>query len=191
MLFRSGRLPKNVTVDDAAAIAMYTYDFGFEKLEKNPYRIINKNIASRNFSGLQDIKDLIFLVLTALRKLPRVEGKTLYRGVRADVNTDEDHYSEDNTITWPALSSTSPSMKSTKAFLASGSKSGKAAGTLFIIEDGWGYDIQPYSLFADEAEILLEPDRQFKVTGVIGGEPTIINLKMENTPLSLENTFKS
>ena len=83
---------------DAAAIAMYTYDFGFEKLENNPYRLINKNIAGRNFSGLQQVKDLVFLVISALRKLPRVEGRTLYRGVRAEVNMDEDHYFEGNTI---------------------------------------------------------------------------------------------
>ena len=125
-------LPDNVTVDDA----MYTYDFGFERFEKNPYRIVNKSIAGRSISSLQNIKDLVFLVLTGLRKLPRIEGKTLYRGVRADVNTDEDHYSEGSTVTWPAFSSTSPSMKSTKAFLASGSGSGKAASTLFIIENG-------------------------------------------------------
>ena len=107
--------------------------------------------------------------------------------MRAEVNTDEDHYSEGNTITWPALSSTSPSMKSTKVFLASGSSTGKAAGTLFIIEGGWGYDIQPYSLFVDEEEILLEPDRQFKVTSVIPtAEMTIINIKMEDTPLLLK-----
>ena len=105
---------------------------------------------------------------------------------------DEDHYCEGNVITWPAFSSTSPSMKSTKAFLAEGAKSGKAAGTLFIIEGGWGYDIQPYSLFANEEEILLEPDRQFKVTSIIPTDGmTVINVKMENTPLSLESVFKS
>ena len=45
-------------------------------------------------------------------------------------------------------------MEATKAFLAKGSKGGKAIGTLFIIDKGWGYDIQPYSLFPDEEEIL-------------------------------------
>ena len=58
-------------------------------------------------------------------------------------------------------------MKATKTFLAKGSNIGKATGTPFIIEDGWGYDIQPYSLFPEEAEILLEPEMQFKVLSVI------------------------
>ena len=56
--------------------------------------------------------------------------------------------------------STSPDMEATKAFLAKGSKGGEATGTLHIIDKGWGYDIQPYSLFSDEEEILLEPERQ-------------------------------
>ena len=114
----------------------------------------------------------------------------LYRGVRSEVNVDESHYHKGNTITWPALSSTSPDMKATKTFLAKGAKTGKATGTLFIIEDGWGYDIQPYSLFPDEAEILLEPERQFMVKSVIEAEGLIfINLKMLDTPLALTQFF--
>ena len=54
-------------------------------------------------------------------------------------------------------------MEATKTFLAKGSKDGEATGTLFIIDKGWGYDIQPYSLFPDEEEILLEPEKRFKV----------------------------
>ena len=105
-------------------------------------------------AGLQRASGILYLVMTALRKLSRVTGMYLYRGVRSDMKMDEGHYSEGNTITWPALSSTSPDMKATKTFLVKGSKTGKTAGTLFIIENGWGYDIQPYSLFPDEAEIL-------------------------------------
>ena len=91
-----------------------------------------------------------YLVTSALRMLPRVTGRTLYRGVMGEVSLDRDHYHKGNVVTWPALSSTSPDMGTTKAFLAKGSKSGEATGTLFIIDKGWGYDIQPYSLFPDE-----------------------------------------
>ena len=70
-------------------------------------------------------------------------------------------------------------------------ESKKAVGTLFITEGGWSYDIQPYLLFPDEAEILLEPERQFKVTSVIKGDLTVINLEMLNTPLPLPNMFGS
>ena len=185
-----GKLLEGFTEEDAAAIAMYTYDFGAEEFESNPYRIINKSLVGRNFNNLQKASGILYLVMTALRKLPRVTGMTLYRGVRSEVNMDKDHYYEGNTITWPALSSTSPDMKATKTFLAKEAKNKKAKGTLFIIEDGWGYDIQPYSLFPDETEILLEPERQFKVVSVIQGEGlTFINLQMLDTPLGLTKVF--
>ena len=182
-------IPKGFTEDDAAAIAMYTYDFGEDDFESNPYRFINSNLAKRNYAGLQKASGLLYLVMTALRKLPRVTDKTLYRGVQSKMNLDEDHYCQGNVIIWPALSSTSPDLNATKEFLAKGSTSGNAAGTLFIIENGWGYDIQPYSLFPDEGEILLELERQFKVVSVIEAELTIIKLEMLDTPLCLADVF--
>ena len=61
--------------------------------------------------------------------------------------------------------------------------------TLLIINKGWGYDIQPYSLFPDEEEILLEPERQFRVVSVLNTALTVINLEMLNTPLSVPEVF--
>ena len=69
--------------------------------------------------------------MTALRKLPRVTGMYLYRGVRSEVKLDEDHYHEGNTVTWPALSSTSPDMIATKTFLAKGESTGKGHRNTF------------------------------------------------------------
>ena len=55
-------------------------------------------------------------------------------------------------------------------------------------EDGWGssrgYDIQSYLLFPEEAEILLEPERQFMVAFVIPSRSHSHHpLKMLDTPL--------
>ena len=185
-----GRLFDGFTEEDAAAVAMYTYDFGFRDFENNPYRIVNRSLAGRNYANLQKASGLLYLVMTALRKLPRYTGCTLYRGVRGEVSLDEEHYHEGNVITWTALSSTSPDMGATKAFLARGSKSRSAKGTLFVIDGGWGYNIQPYSLFPGEVEILLEPERQFRVKSVFPGEElTFINLQMLDTPLALPHVF--
>ena len=56
-------------------VAMYTYNFGSKDFESNPYRIVN-----RNFAEMQKASGLLYLVMRALRKLPRVTGRTLYRG---------------------------------------------------------------------------------------------------------------
>ena len=207
------KLPKNLTVDDAAALAMYTFDFGTKELYSyNPYRIINSALSERTEENIEKAKDLLYLVMKALRKLPVVHGVDLHRGIRADVlknaNVPQNAcssglsrmgqgvggqslptYTVGSVITWNALSSTSPDMAVTRTFLAGGSKTGNAAGTLFIIDKGWGYDIQPYSLFPTESEILVEPERQFKVVSYVPAELTIIKLEMLKTPVLLPDIF--
>ena len=210
------KLPKELTVDDAAAIAMYTFDFGTGEIKYNPYRLINSALNNKTEENLRKVRDILYLVISSLRKLPVVHGIHLYRGIRVDVTDDNAansssssssssdpmsesrnnssdiskfNYKEDSIITWNALSSTSPSMNVTKNFLARGSSTGKAAGTLFIIENCWGYDIQPYSLFPTESEILLEPERQFQVVSVISADLTIVKLKMLKTFIPLPNVY--
>ena len=96
---------------------MYTFDFGPENYKMNPYRMVNRELIGCNTKTLMEVKDLLYLVMHALRKLPRVTEQTLYRGVRVAMNLDTDHYSEGNVVTWPALSSTSPDSRNIKAFL--------------------------------------------------------------------------
>ena len=74
---------------------MYTYDFGSKDFESNPYRIINR----RNFAEIQRASGLLYLVVGALRKLLRVTGRTLYRGVRGGVSLDKDHYHKGSVVT--------------------------------------------------------------------------------------------
>ena len=50
-------------------------------------------------------------------------------------------YRYGETVVWGSLSSTSPSISVTKAFLAKGIEDGCTRGTLFVIEGGWGYNI--------------------------------------------------
>ena len=186
-----GKLFDGFTEEDAAAIAMYTFDFGSDNIESNPYRLINKSLSSQDPKEIMKIRGILCLVMAALRKLPRVSNKILYRGLRGGVCLDEDHYCEGNSVSWAALTSTSPDSKATKGFLARGSNTGKASGTLFIIENGWGYDIQPYSLFPDEAEIVLEPGHQFNVKSVIDAEGiTIVTLSMVNSPGIEQDAWK-
>ena len=185
----AGRLTDGFTFEDAKAIAMYTYDFGPKNFEMNPYRIINRVLVTRSTMDMQRIKDILFLVMTALRKLHPVRNRILYRGVRSAVNLSKGHYSVGSMVFWTALSSTSPDLNVTKSFLSKANSS-TSARTLFIINNGWGYNIQPYSLFPNETEILLEPERVFKVTGVIPStDITIVNIEMMNTPLPLSEIF--
>ena len=246
-LYENGSIPNRVTIDDVAAIAMYTFDFGVNKSDRSPYHLVNAALALNDPDEVKNVKGILYLVMTALRKLPVVHGKVLHRGIRSEVfagrglggndyynygndSEDEDDeddgntelrmihkrtksstnmlenlnssikgkrtsfyfqgYSEGSIITWNSLSSTSHSMNVTKMFLAKGSRASKSTGTLFIIENGWGYDIQQFSLYPTESEILLEPERQFEVLGIIQSESfTVVKLKMLKTPLVLPDVF--
>lgn len=180
-LEESGMLYNNFSKNDAVVVAMYTFDFGPGMAENNPYRIINKALVSNDEKEFQRVRGLIFIILKALRKLPKIEGKTLYRGTRETVS--RDNYNDGEIITWTGFFSTSPDVNSTKELM---SKSGSTKGTLFVIEDGWGYDIQPFSRSQDEEEILLEPGRRFEVKGVIESDMTIISLRMLDTTLIMQ-----
>lgn len=212
------RLPRRVTLDDAAAICLYTLETN--KMEVNPYELINSALMVGTVDAVRPVKDFLYLVMSALRKLPIYYGKPLYRGIRMNVvnrstpqdkslplealglnrsgsKYDErlhlefdDDYMEGEEVVWRALSSTSPNVAVTKAFLAKGTTSGKAEGTLFIIENGWGYNVQSCSMFPGEAEIVLEPERRFRVKTVIPGEGlTIIKIEMLRTPIVLPEVF--
>lgn len=184
-------IPKGLTKEDVAAITMYTYDLGSTDFEYNPYRLINKALSDGNKQDFDKIRGLLFLVMSSLRKLKRVEGETLYRGIRRAI--DLDNYKEGDIIMWNGFSSTSPNMKTIQDFIdtkkTDKEENGIASGTLFIIEDGWGYDIQPYSFFPNEREILIEPERCFRVHSVIEAEMVVVKLSMVDTPLLLPELF--
>ena len=229
-LEKDDKLPPNITVDEAAAIGLYTTETS--RLVQNPYSIVNGALMYGTAEALEPVKDLLYLVMTAMRKMPISYGKPLYRGICNNVfneksinkdklsegtmhmstaaadgdNSDaagneedyryraqqefDDDYDEGEEIVWRALSSTSPNVAVTKAFLAKGTASGKAEGTLFIIEGGWGYNVQPCSMYPTEEEIVLEPERRFKVKTVIPGEGlTIIKIEMLKTPVVLPEVF--
>ena len=199
------KLPRGLTVDDAAVIAMYTFDFGRKDLyDYNPYRIINNALRERRGKELEKAKDLIYILMKALRKLPVVHGKDLYRGIIVDAYERPNQqaapsgskpypklsdYKKGAEITWDALSSTSPDMEVTRQFLAQKTVAGKI-GILFTIKGGWGYDVQPYSLFPKESEILVEPERQFTIEAVLPSEGlVIVNLLLQKTPILFPEVF--
>jgi len=45
-----------LTREDAAAIALYTFDYGDEYQDKNPYRLINSALLERNILKLRDVR---------------------------------------------------------------------------------------------------------------------------------------
>ena len=69
------RLIEGFTKKDTAAVALYTYDLGPGGFERNPYRLLNKALTGTTNEDLRKVRGLLYLVMCALRKLPRVRGR--------------------------------------------------------------------------------------------------------------------
>ena len=177
-------LPENFTVDDAAAVAMYTFDFGTGNFDHNPCTIINNAIRKRN---ADKVAGLVYLFMSALRRLPKHKSKRLYRGIKH--NVEKSNYVEGDVITWPAFSSAYSDMEAAKKFMTVDPSDGKTSGTMFVIKKSWEYDIWPYSLCPDNREFILEPGSQFKVISVLNEEFVTVTLEMVESPLVLPQLF--
>ena len=171
-----------ISREDIMNIAMYTFDFSEGDPENNPYRRTNKALSEENVLEFRKIDWLFYILLTSLRKLTRVCGITLYRGTNRKMNLAE--YKQGNRVTWARFSSASKNMGTVKDFLGTKKSWAKGfAGTIFIVENGWGYDISRFSVFPYEEEVLLEPMREFEVKSVLNQNGLVlISLKMLDTP---------
>ena len=153
-----------LTQDMAAAIYVYTCESPF-------YKQLNTLLRDEDRTALQPFFPYLRLLLTALRRLPKIE-RNVYRGVGLDL---QDQYPEGETVVWWALSSTTKTMKVLKDFLG---ESGKR--TIFIVEVKSARDIMKYSWKTTEDEVILLPGTVFKVTSVLPqGDLTMVNMEEE------------
>lgn len=216
-LMKAGILPEKVTLKDAAAIALYTMET--DTLEKNPYTLINEALAKGGREALEPVKDILYYTMRALRKMPIVRDKTLYGAIcreelgdatcnnkdslQIDVNdasfpsifergmeSFEQDWTEGEDIMWSSLLSVSPNIASAMDFLKGKSKNGKPNGYIIVIERGWGYNIRSCSMSSGEEEIVLEPERYFKIKSITTrDEVTTIKMRLLNSPIVYPEVF--
>ena len=158
----SGEIRKSgLTEEEAAAVFVYTYDFGKDDWEKNPFRVVNKVLAERNTHTLPRLCGYILHLLSALRKLPKWNGGgVLYRGVEGPVSPSVREVG--NVMSWPAFTSTTVDESTVGSFIASAREP-----VVFEIRGAFcGYNISPFSALGGESEVLLEPETTFRVSEV-------------------------
>ena len=186
-----------LTVEDVAVILCYTFEWT-EDVKRtfgcgiSPYKMLNNSLSvDRSSSSIKITRGFLFLLLRAMRKLPRFvpDNHTLYRGIKVHVQTEEDPEFPDRKpyalgslkIWWGVVSATT-NLEITQMFL------GNVKSTLFVVSGNpWGYDISVFSGFPEEKEILLEPERKLCVLGTIRKDELItVNAEMVGSPLILE-----
>ena len=175
-----------LTKEEAAAIFVYSYDFGKDDFEDNPYRVLNKTLTKYNKNDpstkINNFYYYILHLLSALRKLPRKETGVLYRGIKLD----EPFSGKVGSMSlWPAFTSTTEKEDTALGFVEGGK-----VRVLFEIHGNFvGYDISPFSSLGGECEILLEPETKFCIENVTQDTRypgvTHVTVKVIKTPLVL------
>ncbi|CAF1191105.1 unnamed protein product [Rotaria sp. Silwood1] len=147
----------NLTVDESAAIQLYTMESKTER--ESLFYVLNSTLRLADRSELKPILLYLRLLIGALEKLPSFNG-LIYRGVNGNISS---NFVKGKKLTWWGFSSCTRLLDvlSKEEFLGKSTQR-----TLFYIECINGKLIQNYSYSspADE-EVLLLPGTEFLITG--------------------------
>jgi hypothetical protein len=167
-----------LTQDESASIHLYTMEWNDS--QQSLYAKLNRALRGVNRQELKPWFRYLKLFLTALFKLPAVEG-VVWRGVRDDLSS---QYLTIEEQAWWALSSCTLSLKVLESPIYLGTKGTR---TLFSIETQSGRRIRSHSYFKYEEEILLLPGTFFQVISHLSPAENlhIIHLREQQPPFCL------
>jgi len=167
--FASKMSRKSLSLDEAGALHLYTTNY--------LYKALNAALRHADRKKALDYFLYLRLFLSALEKLPRTE-KELYRGVALDL---QHQYKVGSTVTWWAVSSSTPDLGVATSF------SGSKTCTLFIISSLRSVGIRDFSQYKSEEEYILAPGTQFEVTKVLRkGSKVEIHMKELDQPRKVQ-----
>ena len=155
-------LPAQLAPDHALALAAYSHDLGNGTKAGNLYFELNGALRKRGKDDRAAMMEgwgvFMHFLMAAMALLPRFEG-VCYRGMSGapDKAATVAQYKMGRPIQWGAFSSTSTNFNATKGF------TDEATGVIFKINVTDGRDINAYSFFPAEDEILLSPSHRFMV----------------------------
>ena len=158
-------------------------------------------VSDNRKGGVKNISKYLFILLKSLRKLdkyyPNEKEKFLYRCINSKVNLNYDIFNKKlvpyitgNIKTFWGFTSSSPDIKMTYNFLK-GEENNKSVTIFTLTGKVWGYDITLFNYY-NEKEILIEPERKYKIDEVIPPINEVIHIRCEiqDNPLILnENLF--
>ncbi|CAF1287412.1 unnamed protein product [Rotaria sp. Silwood1] len=170
--------PGKLPINQAASITLYSMEW--EPQEECLYYVLNQTLRNENRQKVKPWFLFLRLILTALAQLPSTVSN-VYRGIKRDMRKE---YPQGKTFVWWGFSSCTSkiSVLQNKQFLGT-----TGPRTFFTIECDSGKDIQKYSSFKTEHEILLPAARQFKVEACLsqGKDLYLIQLKEIQPPFPL------
>jgi hypothetical protein len=152
-------LPAKLDENQVVALAAYSHDSGGGQ-EGNVFFELNCALRKRGQEERTALIDgwgvYMHYIMAAMAKLPQVEG-VCYRGY-PDKAVVLAQYKPGRPIQWGAFASTSADFDITKGFTDA------ATGVIFKLTVTDGRDINAFSFFPHEAEVLLSPQHRFHVS---------------------------
>ena len=155
----------DMTAPEATAIAMYTFDYGPEDMDKNVYFLVNQCLLKKEESTARKYIGYIIHLLRGLRKIQLPdEIKVLYRGVKNGIIFDESHYHEGYEFTWNAFTSTTSDKG--KAYKFAGNDPSSAFFEIRGDLKSVGHPVSKLSFSPGEEEVIVEPGTHFRVVKI-------------------------
>jgi hypothetical protein len=162
-----------LSLDEAAAIALYTADSSF-------YGTLNKLLRDRNRAALKPFFPYLRLMLTARSKLPK-HTSAVWRGVKGvDLRA---QFPKGKKLYWWAFSSASKNVSTLHNPEFCGTSGTR---TQFLIEPLHGIYIEPFSMVEAEAEVLLFPGTKLEVVDVSDMGHGLFQVHLKEVPVPVQ-----
>lgn len=169
----------SVSADSAAAIYAYTQE------EPNVYNKLNAASRGRGNRAkllLNIYRDYLHHLYNASTTMPNFAGRT-YRGITVRLASNK--YPVGEVITWHQMSSTTKRITATLPFLRR-TASGGLEGTLFVVNVIAGKEIDLFSAFPNEDEVLIPINSFFLVEAKIEGKQMKSNMLKDLSAYNME-----
>jgi hypothetical protein len=154
------------------------------KTEDSPYYHFNSTCRERNPTAVERWADFSCLFCSALDKLPSLEA-TVYRGLNIPLTQQSHEYKQGKVVWLVSATSTTSDRKDTLKSFGAGTVS--RPGTLMEIRALFAKDIQVFSVFKKEKELLLAPNTCLSIQEAFTSQ-TLASLKrlVENMPENVD-----
>lgn len=160
----------DLTSDESASIMLYTIEWSPK--ENSLCYLLNKVLAAKDQQQLEPWQPYLKLLLHALSKL-QSKCCTIYRGVMSDVSASYLSGCEIVSSEFTLCATSVKTLEEEQNFGNTGTR------TLFVIESESSKDISQYSFRHTNDEILLMPDRRFKVVSCLNPDNDLHVIQMK------------
>lgn len=168
-----GLLPEGLSIDELAAIKMYTAPE--HPPENGLYYQVNSVLRESNRTRVWPFAEIILFLIMALEKLPPISNCVVFRGIRRDLTSV--YKIGCPAITWPSFTSTTRKLGVLNDPLFLGT-TGPRTMCMITLTQSRARSLTDISMVAGEDEIILPPNSSFKVESVLLSDDGLLHVQL-------------